>query len=86
MTDTATGIEVIDTDKPSAHYVGGHIWLSNLAGYRCTIFNLNGQPLRTFTVSGPEESHITALPAGLYILSAENGTTQIAFKLRITNQ
>ncbi|MDD3063244.1 MAG: Ig-like domain-containing protein [Massilibacteroides sp.] len=85
-TDHPTAINEIESTKPWASYANGQLQTVHLEGFRCTLFNLNGKALQTFTVAGNEESRPLSLPSGFYILSAENGQEHIPFKLRITNQ
>jgi uncharacterized protein YjdB len=80
--DNATGLESVEANRPKAHYANQTLYLSGLAGYDCTVINIQGQTAATFKVRLPEESRSLPLPAGVYILSAQNQKERIIFKWR----
>jgi uncharacterized protein YjdB len=80
--DNATGRESVQANRPQAHYASQTLYLSGLAGYDCTVVNLQGQVMAAFRVRLPEESRRLPLPAGVYILSAQNRKERIILKWR----
>jgi uncharacterized protein YjdB len=72
-TPTATANEppAASLAAPAAWYTAGTLRLTNLEGYRVTLYNLSGQPLTAFPVPTPDESRKLPLPGGVYLLKAE---------------
>jgi hypothetical protein len=79
----ATGRESVEANHPKAYYAKQTLYLSGLAGYDCTVVNIQGQAVAAFKVHSPEYDRSLPLPAGVYILLTEKNGIGKRFKLSV---
>lgn len=62
------------------YYSQGKLYLENLEGCHCTLFNLNGQMMDSFQVNSSKCTYTTSLISGIYVLKIQKQDAIKIFK------